>query len=109
MAEEFDLLNRRFERAGIEYAVWKGFALIPEYCPDACLRPSYDYDYIISPNAWDGAQQTLLAAGYACRSEPGTRSELTFLPPASLRRLSHAGLGLYSTTIPRKVELHLAP
>src|ERR1035441_8677185 len=41
MTQEFDSLNRRLERAGVEYAVWKGFALFPQYCPDACLRPTY--------------------------------------------------------------------
>ncbi|MGA2984376.1 MAG: nucleotidyltransferase family protein [Terriglobia bacterium] len=109
MTQEFDSLNHQFERAGIEYAAWKGFALIPEYSPDACLRPTYDYDYLISRDAWDCAQNVLQAAGYAGKTEHGGQPHLTF----ALRNLSsplpYLPGGLYAATLPRKVELRLNP
>jgi hypothetical protein len=109
MAQEFDSLNRQFECAGVEYAVWKGFALIPEYCPDACLRPSYDYDYLISADACDGAQKVLQAAGYIRKPEPRGQVHLTFAPRHPSPRHSLSPCGLYAAAIPRKVELHLGP
>ena len=109
MTQEFDSLNRRFERTRVEYVVWKGFALIPEYCPDAYLRPTYDYDYIISPDAWNDAQDVLQAAGYVRKPEPGTQLSLTFVHRHLPSRLSRSLGGLYAATLPRKVELHLDP
>ena len=109
MREEFDSLNRRFESAGIEYAAWKGLSLIPEYCPEACLRPSYDYDYLISGEAWEDAQKLLQTAGYACKPDPGTRARLTFAPRLAPPGLSCSPRGLYAENLPRKVELHLSP
>lgn len=106
MIVEFDSLNRRFERSGIEYAVWKGFSLIPEYCPHADLRPSYDYDYLVSEDARDGALQVLKSAGYVGKPEQGVNHHLTFLPPHATPRFSSVPGGLYSPLLPRKVELH---
>jgi hypothetical protein len=107
MTQEFDSLNRQFERAGIEYAAWKGFALVPAYCPDACLRPIYDYDYLISEDAWAPAQEVLQASGYARKPDRGTPHSVNFTPPNLPSRLSLLQGGLYTATLPRKVELHL--
>jgi hypothetical protein len=106
MTQEFDSLNCQFERAGIEYAAWKGFALIPEYCPDACLRPMYDYDYLISEDAWAGASRVLQAAGYVRKPDHGTPNEVTFAPPNLPPRLLRLPGGLCAAAFPRKVELH---
>jgi hypothetical protein len=107
MMEEFDSLNRRFEFAGIEYAVWKGFALIPDYCPDAGLRPSYDYDYLISEETHARAQEALEAAGYVLKPGRGPQHHVTFVPPQLSSRHSPSAGGLFSASLPRKVELHL--
>jgi hypothetical protein len=107
MRQEFDSLNLQFERAGIEYAVWKGFALIPEYCPDACLRPTYDYDYLISEGARDHAQDVLQAAGYVRKAGRGPQHSLNFTPPSFPSRFLPSPGGVYAATLPRKVELHL--
>ena len=56
MAEEFDSINRLLESAGVKYAALKGFALIPEYCPDASLRTTYDYDYLLPPESMERAE-----------------------------------------------------
>lgn len=106
MVQEFDSLNQRFERAGIEYVAWKGFTLIPDYCPDACLRPAYDYDYLISQNALDRAQELLQAAEYVRKPDYGGQHHITFVPA---KRTSSSSLwrgALYAATLPRKVELH---
>ena len=109
LRDEFDSLNRRFECAGVEHAVWKGFALIPEYCPDACLRPSYDYDYLISRDTWKLAQKELQVSGYVCKTDPGTGTRRTFRPPLASPVVPPSPQGLYSSTLPRNVELHLDP
>jgi len=107
MKQEFDSRNRQWERAGIEYAAWKGFALIPDYCPDACLRPSYDYDYLVSEDTHDRAQEVLEAAGYVRQRPHGTEHHVTFVPPNLPSRLAPLRDGLYAATFPRKVELHV--
>jgi len=108
MAQEFDSINRQFERAGIEYVVWKGFALIPEYCPDACLRPSYDYDYLVSRNDLDRAQDVLQAAGYVRKSYHGTQHHVTFKHRNLPSRLAVLPRGLYTAALPRRIELHVS-
>jgi len=107
MMEEFNSLNRRFECAGIEYAVWKGFSLIPQYCTDPCLRASYDYDYLISEDARDRAEKVLQAAGYLRKPSRGPEHHTTFLPPNFPARPAPLSGGLYAATLPRKVELHV--
>jgi hypothetical protein len=109
MMPEFNALNERFERAGIDYTVWKGFALIPEYCPDAGLRPSYDYDYVISQDAWQRAQDLLDAAGYARKSDPALQVHATFVPRQPAASSLRSPRALYAEALPRKVELHLQP
>ena len=107
MRQEFDSLNHQFERAEIDYAVWKGFALIPEYCPDACLRPTYDYDYLISGDDQIRAQDMLQAAGYFQKPEQGVAHHVTFVYPSVVSQPSYRPEGLYAANLPRKVELHL--
>jgi hypothetical protein len=103
MMPEFDSLNRQFERAGIEYAAWKGFTVIPDYCPDACLRPIYDYDYLIAADHLDRAQEALQAVGYVRRPDAGVSNRVNFALP--YRPVPSPG-GLYAAALPRKVELH---
>lgn len=106
MRQEFDSLNREFEQRGIEYAALKGFTLIPEYCPDACLRPAYDYDYLISEEGWGRADEVLEAAGYARKPESGAEHSVTFAPSKFPARLSLLQSCLYGASLPRRVELH---
>ncbi|MGO8792936.1 MAG: nucleotidyltransferase family protein [Terriglobia bacterium] len=108
MAREFDSLNRQFERAGIDYAVLKGFSLIPEYCPDACLRPSYDYDYLVSEDDRDRAQEVVQAAGYVRKSYPGRQHHDTFKLQNLPSRLAILPRGLYTAALPRRLELHVS-
>lgn len=106
MAQEFDSLNRQMESAGVAYAVWKGFALIPEFHPDASLRPTYDYDYLVSAETHALAQRVLVDAGYIRKRDDKASHHLTFAPPAHASNPWKMPESLYAATFPRKVELH---
>jgi len=109
MKEEFESLNRRFEAAGVEYAVLKGFALIPDYCPDAVLRSQYDYDYLVPAGSLEKAQQALEAAGYSKKvKSPGFEKMGESLFAAEPLSLPAPDENFYSANIPRTVELHLS-
>jgi hypothetical protein len=105
MAEEFDSINRVFELAGVEYAVLKGFALIPEYAPDARLRTAYDFDYLLPPDSMERVDQPLRNEGYIHRHEDAGHS-LRYTRSASTPRPFPQRNYLYSAALPRAVELH---
>jgi len=105
MAEEFDSINRLFECAGVEYAVLKGFALIPEYAPDARLRIAYDYDYLLRAEQLERAAQALNDAGFVRRRER-VDHPVVYIHSASTRRIPPRREDLYSAALPRVVELH---
>ncbi len=107
MAEEFQGLNRRFEDAGIEYAVLKGLALVPEYCPDPTLRAQYDYDYLIRPESLDRADQALRTAGYIHKPPNGKDHPLVYVQSARPVRQHTSWDGIYSPEFHRSVELHV--
>ncbi|MDE3180646.1 MAG: nucleotidyltransferase family protein [Acidobacteriota bacterium] len=108
MKREFEFFNSRFEAAGVEFVVLKGFALVPDFCPDAVLRPQYDYDYLVHPECEEAARQVLQAAGYVQKNQsPGLE------PTGETRFVSQplsfpsANEDYYAATLPRGVELHL--
>lgn len=105
MVEEFDSINRCLEKANVKYAVLKGFALIPEYCPDIFLRTTYDYDYLVDPESLDCAECALRAAGFL-RKEGAEDHPIVYFqnphgPPSPLGRSD-----LYSAALPRTFEMH---
>jgi glycosyltransferase involved in cell wall biosynthesis len=109
MKEEFESLNRRFEAAGVEYAVLKGFALIPDYCPDAVLRSQYDYDYLVAEGSLAKAQQVLEAADYSQKIQsPGFEKTGASLFAAGSLHVSAPDKDFYTGDISRTVELHLS-
>jgi len=104
LANRFERLNREFERAGVTYAAVKGFSLVPDFCPDSCLRPQSDFDYVIQEDSLLQAQRVLAGAGYSLKAQaardyefqlPGTE----FVPTAESQ---------YSSSAPHTVELHLS-
>ena len=110
MAEEFGALNRRFEDAGLRYAVLKGFSLIPEYCPDGALRLQTDYDYLVDLGSSESAQSVLRLAGYFRSGVTGPANqpwELRFR--AEPLRWPGWHDDFYSFLDPRLIELHFAP
>jgi hypothetical protein len=105
MAEEFAALNRCFENAGVRYAALKGFALIPDYTPDASLRAPADFDYLLAPESLSRAEQALREASYIRqgRDEGGTT---VFFHSARPLRIPASDDELYSPALPRRLELH---
>jgi Uncharacterised nucleotidyltransferase len=109
MKQEFDSLNRALARAGADYAVLKGFSLVPAYTPDPSLRTQYDYDYLIHPRSFEAAKRVLQASGLYEKSqdsEPDPHGTRLFV----VQPLDCSGSGeeWYSSRIPRRVELHLS-
>lgn len=105
MTAEFNAINQCFEKAGIRYAALKGLALIPDYCPDAVLRTTYDYDYLVSPLDVGRAEQALAAAGWVRKKERVDHPLVYFHTTCPIR--TPAGRAdLYSPGFPRTIELH---
>ena len=64
MASAFAEVNERFRRFGVNYAVVKGFSLVPGFRPDACLRQQSDLDYLVDEQSLPDAQQALGDLGF---------------------------------------------
>jgi Uncharacterised nucleotidyltransferase len=45
--EEFASIVQAFAQADVRFAVEKGFALVPDYCPDISLRFQMDFDFLV--------------------------------------------------------------
>ncbi|MGA6982550.1 MAG: nucleotidyltransferase family protein [Candidatus Sulfotelmatobacter sp.] len=106
MASAFAEVNERFRRFAVNYAVVKGFSLVPEFCPDAYLRQQSDFDYLVDEQSVPMAQQALADLGFSLMKHRPTAGEWIF----SKRPISHSfdsgeqyeGKGSYV------IELHLA-
>ena len=104
MSRRFDTLNRRFNEAGIGYAVLKGLSLVPQFCPYAPLRHQGDFDYLVDAASLSSAQRILLEAGYVPKDSP-SKHEFIFVMPGA-EAPSRSGRQ-YSADAPHAVELHL--
>lgn len=108
MKEEFDSVLRAFTAAGVNYVVLKGFALIPEFCPDAALRSQYDYDFLVQTESACAAREALQERGYSLKDpSPGFQKDDESLFSAQALAIPSPDENFYSPTIPRTVELHL--
>ena len=105
MATEFDSLNRRFAEAGIPYAVLKGFAQIPDYCPHPNLRHSSDHDYLIPVESLAAAHRVLEAAGWV-RKKIKVDHSVTYCPAGYAPRFVTNLDEMYSAQLPREVDLN---
>ncbi len=105
MAEEFDSINHAFEAAGIDHVVLKGFALAPEYTPDARLRPAYDYDYLVQPASLERVSHALGSAGYIQRRER-VDHPIVYVHASRPPRIPSRREDLYSANLHRSVEIH---
>jgi len=104
MFAEFTALNQAFQQAGVEYCNLKGFALIPEYCPDPTLRCQLDLDFLVAADNLKRCREVLVAAGYALMMV--TNSVWEFKAHASEMPSIE---DLYKPRAQRSVELHFAP
>jgi hypothetical protein len=102
MAGRFQKLNRGFDDAGVNYAAVKGLSLVPQFCPDAALRPLADLDYLVDNDSLCMAQRVVEENGYTLTAR--TPTEFKFLnfttgrPPRNDEQYSHLA--------PHAVELH---
>jgi Uncharacterised nucleotidyltransferase len=104
--KEFATLNSLFDDAGVQFAVLKGLALAPDYCPDPFLRTQYDHDYLIHFHALPRAEAVLQRAGYRPKvSREGYH--IAYFRPAPGFASSRKPVGLYSARLQRPVELHI--
>jgi hypothetical protein len=104
MADRFQALNRGFGRAGVNYAVVKGFSLAPQFCPNITLRPLSDLDYLVDRESLPVAQRVVEEAGYSLRGR--TATEVKFLCPSNGDPSGEEEQ--YSRQAPHAVELHLS-
>ena len=104
MSRRFEALNRRFDRAGVGYAVLKGVSLVPQFCPYAPLRHQSDFDYLVDAQSLPLAQRVLVGTGYTPKDSPSSQ-EFVFVTPAAGG--ASRGSRQYSADAPHAVELHL--
>jgi hypothetical protein len=104
MSWRFDTLNRKFNEAGIGYAVLKGLSLVPQFCPYPPLRHQGDIDYLVDARSLSAAQRVLVEAGYVSKDSPASQEFIFVLPGAEAPSRSARQ---YSADAPHAVELHL--
>jgi len=102
MSHRFDAINQRFNDAGVNYAVIKGFSLVPQFCPYAPLRHQADLDYLVDEQSLPAACRGLVDAGYRPQQSPSRNHLIFIIPGGSPSR----GDEQYSPQAPHTVELH---
>jgi hypothetical protein len=88
MAAEFDRVNQILTESGAQYAVIKGFSLVPQFCPDASLRRQSDFDYLVSRQSLGVAQRALEQHGYSL-SEFSNHELILVKPSAASPQAGH--------------------
>jgi hypothetical protein len=104
--KESATLNSLFDDAGVQFAVLKGLALVPDYCPDPSLRTQYDHDYLIHFHALPRAEAVLQRVGYRPKASR-ENYHIAYFRPAAEFTCSKKPVGLYSARLQRTVELHI--
>jgi Uncharacterised nucleotidyltransferase len=104
--KESATLNSLFDDAGVQFAVLKGLALVPEYCPDPTLRTQYDHDYLIHLHALGRAEAVLQRAGYRPKVSRKSYHIAYFRQVPEFASFAKP-VGLYSSRLQRPVELHI--
>jgi Uncharacterised nucleotidyltransferase len=102
MSHRFDAVNKRFNDAGVHYAVIKGFSLVPQFCPYAPLRHQADLDYLVDEQSLPDACRGLIDAGYTGQKSPSSKESIFVIPGGSPSR----GDEQYSPHAPHAIELH---
>jgi hypothetical protein len=102
MARRFEAINRKFNDAGVQYTVIKGFSLVPQFCPNAALRHQADLDYLLDDQSLPQANRVLIEAGYR-QQESQSSKEWIFVTPGGK---PSRGDEQYSPQAPHAVELH---
>ena len=101
LAEEMRAIHAHFEARTVNFAVLKGYSLIPEYCSMPALRHQCDLDYLVAQDHLSSATHGLRALGYVrVRKSPGT-----FTFSRSIGHLPGRG-EIYKPGLNVSVELH---
>ena len=102
MARRFDVINHRFNDAGVRYTVIKGFSLVPQFCPHAALRHQADLDYLVDASSLPAAGRVLIEEGYGSQDSRSSKESIFVIPGGAPSR----GDAQYSPHSPHAVELH---
>lgn len=102
MIAESLAIQRRFQEAGISYAVLKGFSLWPISVPKLELRSQLDLDFLVAEDSANLARKILKEFGYRLNAISGQSWEFKASEnqPSSLESLYKKGRN-------RSAELHL--
>jgi mono/diheme cytochrome c family protein len=102
MISESAMIQRRFQLAGVSYAVLKGFSLWPISVPHPELRSQLDLDFLVAEASASEARRILEESGYRLKAISGKSWEFKSNEhqPSSLKTLYQAGRS-------GAVELHL--
>jgi len=103
IATRFATINEKFYRAGVSFAVIKGFSLVPEFCPDPSLRAPSDVDYLVDKQSFPLAQRVLEEAGYRLHQVTDIEGRFGWPSPRIPTRFDDP----YSRETEPMVELHL--
>jgi len=106
IVEELRILCERFTVSGVRYAVLKGIALLPDYCPSPSLRTQYDHDVLVHPSSLEMADEVLRDAGYRQKNSKTDHPLLYCLPNPEIR-FDETSTAFYSSKLERSVEVHL--
>ncbi|HJT00846.1 MAG TPA: nucleotidyltransferase family protein [Terriglobales bacterium] len=101
LLDEMRVIQERFFARGVEFAVLKGYSLVPEYCPAAALRHQCDLDYLVACDHLDRAGHILHSMGYS----RVRRSPRTFTYSRSTGELPSRD-AIYQPALNYSVELH---
>lgn len=99
--EEFSRVVRAFSDTGARFVVHKGFALIPDYCPDPALRTQADMDFQIDTASVDLFAKVLVSLGYCHTRTLDGESTFDSNPDCTPRLVD-----LYKPMSNYRVELH---
>jgi hypothetical protein len=102
MIAESTAIQRSFQRAGISYALLKGFSLWPISVPKLELRSQLDLDFLIAEVNAVEARQILEARGYLLHATSGRSWEFKVS-----QNNAPTLKDLYKPTQQRTVELHI--
>jgi Uncharacterised nucleotidyltransferase len=104
MFHEFSRVVTALDSAHVNYAVMKGFSLVPEYSPAIYLRHQTDIDIQIDAASTDAAHWALDKLDYGLESHDVTTGEIKFV-----RQLGRQFMGrndIYALQSTSRVELH---
>ncbi len=102
MLSELIEVHQEFEKAGLSYALLKGFSLWPISVPKPQLRSQLDLDFLIAEQSVSRARQILESRGYRLHAVSGRSWEFK-------ANENQAGSirDLYKVTPHRSLELHV--